>query len=271
MAYLQQIVRPSLVDEVISSLHNSVTAEHLSAYKTVERNCQRYYWLGFRTDVKHHILRFDKCQKRSGPPEKHQNWLVVWKIGHPFHHIGLDFVGLLPYLFQADVVTSHRLVISSLNDMIPLPDQTAAFTSDAFLNCCIWRFGCPYSIHTDRGSNFESQLFAKLLKKLEIDKTRSTNFQPQSNCVIERMNRIRHNMLAKCIDEEQTIWSVKLPYLSVASRSAVDESTGFTPRYLVFGHELNLPLELMYRAPPSMTPIDVHDIVLRKEEVFRQA
>ena len=78
-------------------------------------------------------------------------------------------------------------------------------------------------------------------------------------------------MLAKCIDEDQTNWSVELPYVLVAYRSSVHESTGFTPHYLVFGHEISLPLDLMYRPPPSTTPVDVNDWVSQKEEAFHLA
>ena len=68
LAYFQQIVPPSLVTEVITSLHNSVTAGRLGAYKTLKKIRQRYYWPGLKTDVKHHILRCDKCQKRLALP-----------------------------------------------------------------------------------------------------------------------------------------------------------------------------------------------------------
>ena len=95
LAYLQQIVPTSLVTEVITSLHNSVTAEHLGAYKTLEK-IRQHYWPDFKTDVKHHFLCCDKCQEGSGPPQKHRNSLVLWKISFPFHHIGLDFLGPLP-------------------------------------------------------------------------------------------------------------------------------------------------------------------------------
>ena len=156
-------------------------------------------------------------------------------------------------------------------EAIPLSDQTADTTSDALLERWICRFGCAYSIHTDRSTNFESQLFAPHPRKLEIDKTRTIAFHPQSNSVIERMNRTLLVMLAKCIDEDQTNWSVKLPYVLMAYRSSVHESTGFTPDYLVFGHETSLPLDLMYRPLPSTTPIYVHDWVSQKEETCRQA
>ena len=91
LAYLP----PSLVTEAITSLHNSVTAGHLGAYKTLEKIRQRYFWPGFKTDVKHHIHRCDNCQKRLGFPQKHRYSLVDWKISYPFHHIGLDFLAPL--------------------------------------------------------------------------------------------------------------------------------------------------------------------------------
>ena len=51
LAYLHQIVPPTLVTEVVTSLHNSVTAGHLGASKTLENTRHRYYWTGFKTDV----------------------------------------------------------------------------------------------------------------------------------------------------------------------------------------------------------------------------
>ena len=229
LAYLQQIVPPSLVTEVITALHNSVTAGHLGAYKTLEKIRQRYYWPGFKTDVKHHILRCHKRQKRSGPPQKHRHSLVDRKTSYPFRHIGLDFLGSLPTSNGCCYILSIDDHFTKWYEEIPLRDQTAATTSDALLERWICRFGCPYSIHTDRGTNSQSKLFANLSKKLEIYETRTTAFHPQSNSVIERMNRTLFNMLAKCIDEDQTNWSVKLPFVLMTYRSSVHESTGFTP------------------------------------------
>ena len=166
LAYLQQIVPPSLVTEIITSLHNSLTAGHLGAYKTQEKIRQRYYWPGFKTDVMHHILRCDKCQKRSGPPQKHRCSFVDWKISYPFHQIGLDFSGLLPTSNGCRYILLIGDHFTKWYEAILLPVQTAATTSDALLERWISRFGCPYSIHTDRGTNFESHFFANLPKKL---------------------------------------------------------------------------------------------------------
>ena len=174
--YLQQIVPPSVVTEINTSLHNSVTTGHLGAYKTLEKIRQRYYWPGFKTDVKHHILRCDKCQKRSGPPQKHRHSLVDWKNINPFHHIGLEFVGPLPTSNGCRYILLIGYHFTKWYEAIPLPDQTAATTGDALLERWICRFGCPYSIHTDRGTNFESQLFAILLRNLKSTKRELSPF-----------------------------------------------------------------------------------------------
>ena len=50
--YFLQFIHPALVSEIITSLHNSATAEQLLTYKTIEKIRQRYYWPGFKEDVK---------------------------------------------------------------------------------------------------------------------------------------------------------------------------------------------------------------------------
>ena len=109
------------------------------------------------------------------------------------------------------------------------------------------------------------------MQLLEMDKTRTTPFHPQSNAVIERMNKTLQNMLAKCINEEQSNWSQQLPYVMMAYRSSVHESTGYTPQFLVFGQELSLPLDCMYPNPQENETTDIHEFVHNKQKAFQRA
>ena len=109
------------------------------------------------------------------------------------------------------------------------------------------------------------------MQLLEMDKPRTTPFHPQSNAVIERMNKILQNMLAKCINEEQSNWSQQLPYVMMAYRSSVQESTGCTPQFLVFGQEPSLPLHCMYPNPQENTTTDIHEFVHNKQQAFQRA
>ena len=205
-----------MTQEILSACHSSSTAGHLGVAETSENIKQRFYWPGLQEDTKLFVSRCPECQKCSGPPKKYHHSPVEWQASHPFHHIGIDFMGPLPISNG----NKHILVIgdqfTNWYEIIPLPDHTAVISANALVDHWISRFGCPHSLQSVQGRNFESKLFEQLMQLLEIDKTRTTLFHPQSNTVIERMNETLQNMLEKCTNEEQSNWSQQLPYLMMA-------------------------------------------------------
>ena len=118
------------------------------------------------------------------------------------------------------------------------------------MNEVISRFGAPERIHADQGQNFEAQLFKEMCNLFSIEKTRTTPYHPQSDGMVERMNRTIQDMLAKYVAEHQRDWGVHLPMVRMAYRSSVHSSTQYTPHYLLFGHEVRLPLDVMYGREP---------------------
>ena len=50
----------------------------------------------------------------------------------------------------------------------------------------------------------------------------------------------------------------------MAFRTSVHESTGYTPQFLVFGEEINLPIDIQYPSPEQPNKIDVHQFVQQK-------
>ena len=109
------------------------------------------------------------------------------------------------------------------------------------------------------------------MQLLQMDKTRTTPLHLQSNAVFERRKKTSQNMLAKCINEEQSNWSQQLPYVMMVHRSSVHESTGYTPQFLVFGQQLSLPFDCMYPNPQEKTTTDIHEFVHNKQQAFQRA
>ena len=67
------------------------------------------------------------------------------------------------------MVTDH---FTKWVEIFDVPDQTAVTTANVILNEVIARYGSPQSLHSDLGSNYESQKFKELCKLMEIRKTR---------------------------------------------------------------------------------------------------
>ena len=244
-----QIVLPSMTHKILSACHSSSTAGHSRIAETSEKIRQRFYRPGLQEDTKLFVNRCPECQKRSQPPKKYHHPLVEWPASYRFHHIGNDFIGPLP-LSNGN---RHILVIgdhfTKWYEATPLPDQTAVTTANALGDHWISRFACPHSPHSNQGRNFESKRFEQLMQLLEMDKTRTTPFHPQSNAVNAKMNGTLQIMLVKCLNEEQSNWSQQLPYVMMAYRCSVHDLTGYTSQFLNFGQKLGLTLDCMYPPP----------------------
>ena len=128
-----------------------------------------------------------------------------------------------------------------------LPDQTATTIAEKVVS----RFGIPRQIHSDQGTNLESNVKAEIRKLLDIEKTRTTPLHPQSDGQVERFNRTLVETLRGRLQPDQKDWDLQLPACMMAYRSSVHESTGFTPNQLMPGREIEVPLDVMTESTPD--------------------
>ena len=119
---------------------------------------------------------------------------------------------------------------------------------------CMSRFGVMRSLHSDQGREFESDLISEMCKLLQVRKTRTVPYNLKSDGMIERANRTVIQMLTTLVNEARNDWDDHLPYVMMAYRASVHESTGLIPNKLVLNHETNLPIDLMVGATPD-TPV----------------
>ena len=171
----------------------------------------------------------------------------------PFSTVGIHFLGPLPPSDGNQYILLIGDHFTNWHEAIAVLDPSALTTAKALMDHWITRIGCPDSFHSDQGRIFEAKLFTSLTKLPQLDKTRTIAFHPQSNAVIERTNRTLLRMLDNTTDKNQRIWSELLPYVMLAYRTSVHDSTGYAPYFLVFGHEATLPIGLQF-PPPSDAP-----------------
>ena len=110
-----------------------------------------------------------------------------------------------------------------------MPNQEAKTVAELFVKEFVSRYGTPRKLHSDQGSNFQSELFRKVCQMLEIDQSRTTPYHPQRDGLVERMNRTIEAMISMFVDPNQKDWDDVLPYIMMAYRSAIQDTTGYSP------------------------------------------
>ena len=110
------------------------------------------------------------------------------------------------------------------------------------LNKIVCRYGVPSSLHSDKGANLCSGVIQLLCQLLGISTTRTSAYHPEGNGQVERFNHTLEATLAKTIGDNQ---HELLPKALFAYRTAVHDTTHFSPFHLMFGCSPQLPLDLI--------------------------
>lgn len=106
-------------------------------------------------------------------------------------------------------------------------------------------FGLPKIIQTDQGTNFTSSLFSQVLKEFAVKHQLSSAYHPESQKALERFPQTLKTMLRAFCVETGRDWDEGLPMLMFAIRETIQDSLGFCPADLVFGHTVRGPLKLL--------------------------
>ena len=246
-SYNQCIVPKELRKDLIYQVHNTVLSGHLGSKRTKQKLLQKYYWYNMKEDVNNYILGCDICESNKKTQKTPKAPLGSLRTGAPMDCLATDILGPLPKTPRNNryilVVTDH---FSKWVEVLPIQDQTAATCAHVMLNEVISRFGCPLSIHSDQGRNYESNIFKELCQMLEIRKTRTSPKNPKGNAVAERFNKTLVRMIKAYLRGEQENWDLNLGCLASAYRSTVHESTGVTPNLIMLGREVRIPAEIAY-------------------------
>jgi hypothetical protein len=103
----------------------------------------------------------------------------------------------------------------------------------------------PEAIQSDQGSNFMSRVFTQSMKELGIVQIKSSAYHPESQGALERFHQTLKTMMKSYCAENEKDWDQGIPFLLFGVREVIQESLGFSPNELVFGHSVRGPLQLL--------------------------
>ena len=154
---------------------------------------------------------------------------------------------------------------------VPLKDITAQSVASELVEHWVLRFGVPDVLHTDQGSNFNSELMKQVRQLLQIDKSQTTAYHPQGNGQVERFNLVIADTISKYCAEKPRTWDLVLPYVTFVYNTTVHKTTRATPFSLVYGEECQYPIDLFYPKPIDHEYTEAGDFATWLHETFREA
>ena len=257
------------VERLLDSFHS---IGHFGVAKTNRAIRARFHWWGMVRDIKKHAEACTLCQKKRGLPGDYGHMEPILSRGRAMlvscDHAGplLETVhGFLHIL----VFTDH---FSRCVELVAVKDLEAETTARAFIDHVVLRWGVPYRLLTDQGTTYTSDTFRALCKMLGVEKIFTTAQHPQANGKTERYNRTMKSILAKMVDVTMRNWDEKLPTIQWAYNTVIHPATGFTPHFLMYGFEPQLPADLQYELEiDHYLPATLRESVELMEETYAAA
>ena len=240
--------------QLISDLHGGVTGGHLGARKTLGR-VKTHYWLeSVRRDVFEHCSNCVLCRSRKSGNAP----IVPLKpipVGGPWECMGVDVLKLPQSRSGKTYVVVFQDYLTKWPEAYPVTRQDTLTIAHLLVEKIVPNHGVPKRLLSDWGGCFLSQLMYEVYRLLGVEKLNTTAYHPQTDGLVERMNRTLVEMLSKVAHDDPKTWDLYLPYVLFAYWTSPHDSTQLTPFTLLYGREAVLPTDQI------LLPHGIHDEV----------
>ena len=197
-----------------------------------------------------------KCQLRSDYGHRQKTTWAIQSKG-PWDTLSIDIVGPLP------ANHSQEFLIVFVDCYSRYTNYTANMVSEALLRHVVPYFGTPRRLLSDRGREFVSAIWTKLLHYLGIQRVFTSPYYPEGKVINERSHRTLNNMLrARLLEGSSSkAWVDKVPGTMLALNTMPHEPHGFSASMVATGREPTLPPDVHQDAHPSPAVDDPSDYV----------
>ena len=238
--------------QIFKQIHQARTGGHQGINNTISVVRRHFFWPGLYSDVRRWCQQCEGCARAKTGESGRRARLVQDIPGMPMERMAVDLMGPLPRTERGNlyivVVVDY---FTKWAEAFALPNKQSQTVAEVLVTGVICRLGTPHRLHSDQGGEFESSLWTEVCDLLDVEKTRTTPYRPQSDGLVERLNRTIKKMLKVFVNENRNDWDDHLPYIMMAYRATPQASTQCSPNLLMYGREINLPIEVMAPPPPD--------------------
>ena len=192
-----------------------------------------FYWPGIHDDIRRYCWSCDMCRRNASKGS----------VGRA----DLDKCHLWRHRISSE---GHRFILTVIDlctrflDAVPLKDIHTSTVAEALIGI-FSRVGIPRRIHSDRGSQFTSEMMSEVSRLLSVQQSTTSPYHAMGNGVVENFNKTMKNMLKKVAAERPKDWHRYLTPVMFAVRDTPQDSTGFTPFELLYGRSVRTPMTIL--------------------------
>ena len=245
------IVCPKHLRLNILKLHHDVPLAVHRAFETTYQSIKsRYFWIFMPRDVKNYCQSCLKCQQFNYTNMINRAPLKPIVTTRAFQTIGIDFMG--PF---KETRRGNKYVILAADHYVKYLEGrattsfTAEITGQFIFEDIVCRHGPVEQILSDKGVNFESKLIKHLSILCGTEKLHSSNYHPEGNGAIERVNKSIKPYLAKMVNDDQDDWDLYLPMAISTYNNSFHSTIKMSP----------------YEALYARKPVLVADVILNNQ------
>ena len=153
-------------------------------------------------------------------------------------------------------------IYSGWPEAFNVPDKAADRIVHLILEEIFQRFGCPLEIVSDNGTENVNRKVQETLDAMNIHHIKTSYYCPQANGRVERFQKTLHSVMMKKIQEDVQTWDLHLNQTLAAVRFHVNESSKFSPFFLLYNRDVVLPLDAILK-PRKRVGEDMHKTALQ--------
>lgn len=238
---------------------------HMGCQKCYDSIRLKYYWPNLFKELYNYISKCTICQTRSLQKIR-QPLQETDQPPYPMAKLSLDLSGPYP-----KTLSGNKYIIAFVDwysgwpEAFSVPNKEASTVAHLLMEEIFPRFGCPLQIVTDNGTENVNRVMKEVMAVLNIDHVLTSVYHPQSNAKVERFHRTLHDILSKKINESQETWDICLNQALAAIRFNVSESSKYSPYFLLYGRDVVLPVDNLFKLRRKYQGEDMHQIMLQEQ------
>ena len=222
----------ALVEDLLYWHHDVPWCAHRGVNKTVELVKRQFWWKGMDKDIGSYVKSCIKCQ--ANKPDRRVKRPPLTPLSPPgvaWKQLGVDLVVDLPK--TTDGHNAICVFVCHLTKMVRLVPTQTTLDAKGFIRLFIREvfphYGMPEVIVSDRGTQWNNDLFQGMCEALGIQLKMSTAYHPQTNGLVERQNEVVSAALRHYVAADHKDWDQYLPFVEFAINSSHHEALGCSP------------------------------------------